>query len=188
MVLEQVRVNIFFYKMEIERRGHGRAIRRVAGKGLREDIRILSARLVEVEEGRRRDPEGGDDNEEEVAVTTDGSDEEGPKIKLLRSILLASSKTKPDISNYDGSFSTELLLDQISELYKYFECEEISEDRKVKFVATKLKGHAVSWWDIVQVERRRSNKPPIKKWTRMVAKMKCELLPKDFQIALYWQV
>lgn len=35
---------------------------------------------------------------------TDGSDEEGPKIKLLRSILLASSKPKPKLSNYDGSY------------------------------------------------------------------------------------
>eukprot|EP00253_Pinus_taeda_P029162 PITA_29162 len=143
--------------MEAGRRGRGRAIRRVADEELREEIRILSARLVAVEARRRRDPKGGDDSEEEVAVTTDG-------------------------------LSTEVLLDWISELDKYFECEEISEDKKVRFATTKLKGHAALWWDNVQAERRRSNKPLIKKWNRIIAKMKSKFLPKYYQIALNMQV
>lgn len=97
--------------MEIGRRGRGRAIRRVEDEGLREEIRILSAHLAAVEARRRRDPDGGDDTKEEAAVTIDGSDEEGPKIILLRSVLLASSKPKPEILNYDGSLSTEVMLD-----------------------------------------------------------------------------
>lgn len=109
-------------------------------------------------------------------------------MRLLRSILLASSKPKPEIPNYDGSFSTEVLLDWINELEKYFECEEVSEDQRVKFAATKLKGHTALWWDNVQVERIRMNKLPIKKWPRMVAKLKSRFLPKDYQIALHRQV
>lgn len=62
-------------------------------------------------------------------------------MRLLRSVLLASSKPKPEFPNYDGSLSTEVLLDWISELDKYFKCEEFSEDCRVKFAATKLKGH-----------------------------------------------
>jgi len=42
---------------------------------------------------------------------TDGLDEEGPEIRLLRSVLLASSKPKLEIPNYDGNLSTEVLLD-----------------------------------------------------------------------------
>lgn len=38
-----------------------------------------------VEVGRHRDPEGGDDSEEENVAMMDGSNEEGPEIKLLRS-------------------------------------------------------------------------------------------------------
>jgi len=49
----------------------------------------------------------------------------------------------------------------------------------------KLKGHLALWWDSVQAKRRRSNKPPIKKWDRMVAKLKGKFLPKDYQIALH---
>lgn len=78
-----------------------------------------------------------------------------------------------------------MLLDWISELDKYFECEEVSEDRRVKFTATKLKGHAALWWDNVQAEIRRMNKLPIIKWPRTVAKMKGRFLPKDYQIALH---
>jgi len=149
--------------MEVGRRGRGRAIKRVVDEGIREEIRTLSARLVPVEVGRHRDPEGGDDCEEENVAMTDGSDEEGPEIKLLRSVLLASSKPRLELSNYDGSLSTKPLLDWISELDKYFEYEEIDEDKKIKFVVTNLKGRATLWWDSVQVERRRLNKPFIKK-------------------------
>ena len=52
-------------KMEVGRRVRGRAIIRVADEGLQEEIRTLTTRLVAVEAGRCRDPEGGDDSEEE---------------------------------------------------------------------------------------------------------------------------
>ena len=82
-------------------------------------------------------------------MTKDELDREGPKMRLLRSILMESSKPKPELPNYDGSLSTKILLDWISELDKYFECEEVNEDCKVKFVTTKLKGHTILWWDSV---------------------------------------
>ena len=97
--------------MEVGRQGHRRGIRRVAEEGLREEIMILNAHLATVEAGRRKDPEEGDNSEEEAVVVIDGSDEEGPEIRLLRSVLLASSKPKPEILNYDGSLSTKVLLD-----------------------------------------------------------------------------
>lgn len=147
--------------MEAPRRGRGRGERRGADEGLREQIRVLTARLEAVEAGRRRDPELGDTSEEEVVTVADGSDEEAPELKLLRQVLLASSKPKTEISNYDGSLSAEVLLDWISELDKYLENEEVSEDKRVKFATTKLKGHVLLWWDSVQADRKRMNKSPI---------------------------
>lgn len=73
-----------------------------------------------MEAGRHKDPEDGNDSDAETIATTDGSDEEGPEIRLLKSVLLANSKLKPELSNYDGNLSTELLLDWISKLDKYF--------------------------------------------------------------------
>ena len=69
--------------MEVPRRGRGRGARRGEDEGLREQIRVLTARLEAVEAGRRRDPEFGDDSEEEVVTATDGSDEEAPELRLL---------------------------------------------------------------------------------------------------------
>eukprot|EP00253_Pinus_taeda_P031959 PITA_31959 len=112
-------------KMEVQRRGHGRGVRRGADEGLREQLRILTARLE--------------------AVEADGSKEESPELRLLRSVLLASSKPKPKIPNYDGSLSADILLDWVSELDKYFENEEVSEEKRVKFVVTKLKGYTALW-------------------------------------------
>eukprot|EP00253_Pinus_taeda_P027660 PITA_27660 len=158
--------------MDIGRRGRGRGARRMADEALREELRVLTARLEAVEAGRRRDPELGDVGEEEVEVATDGPEGDSPEVKLLKSVLLSNSRPKPELPTYDGSLSIDVVLDWISEMDKYFECEEVSEDRRVKFAATKLKGHATLWWDNVQNERKRLNKPPIKTWTRMVAKFK----------------
>jgi len=160
----------------------------LADEGLREEIRILAAHLEAVEAGRWRDPEMGNLSEDEGEVAADGPEGESAKVKLLRSVLLASSKPKPELSTYDGSLSIDVLLDRISEMDKYFECEEVGEDRRVKFAGTKLKGHAALWWDSVQNERKRLNKTPIKTWSRMVAKLKGRFLPRDYQIALHRQV
>eukprot|EP00253_Pinus_taeda_P025668 PITA_25668 len=141
---------------------------RAADEGLREELRALTAHLEAVEAGRRRDPELGDDSGEEAVVIAEESEEETQEVKLLRSVLLTSNKPKLEIPNYDGNLSADVPLDWMSELDKYFEKEEISEDKRVRFVATKLKGHATLWWDNVQEDRKRMNKLLIKKWPRMV--------------------
>eukprot|EP00253_Pinus_taeda_P003705 PITA_03705 len=174
--------------MDIGRRGRGRGARRMADEALREELRVLTARLEAVEAGRRRDPEIGDVSEEEVEVAAEGPEGESPEVKLLKSVLLSNSRPKLELPTYDGSLSINVVIDWISEMDKYFECEEVSEDHRVKFAATKLKGHAALWWDSVKNERKRLNKTPIKTWTRMVAKLKGRFLPRDYQIALHRQV
>eukprot|EP00253_Pinus_taeda_P002212 PITA_02212 len=174
--------------MDVGRRGRGRGACRMADEALREELRVLTARLETVEAGRRRDLEMGDVSEEEVEVAADGPEGESAEVKLLKSVLLSNSRPKPELPTYDGSLSIDVVLDWISEMDKYFECKEVSEDRRFKFAATKLKGHATLWWDSVQNERKRLNKTPIKTWTRMVAKLKGRFLPRDYQITLHRQV
>ena len=76
----------------------------------------MNERLVAVEDGRRREPDGGDFSDEEVVETTDGSEGEGPELRLLRLVLLSSSKPKHELSTYDGNLSAEVLLDWLSEI------------------------------------------------------------------------
>ena len=110
---------------------------------------------------------------------------ETPKMRYFRSILEVTSRIKLELSTYEGSLVAEHLIDWINELDKYFEYEDIEEYNKVRFVVTKMKGHASLWWDSVQAERRRKSKPLIKSWDRMVAKMRAKLFPKDYQLTLY---
>jgi hypothetical protein len=77
------------------------------------------------------------------------------------------------------------LFDWISYLDKYFDYEEIGDDKKVKHAITKLKGHPYLWWDGLQYDRRSKGKSKIKSWDRMVAKMKDKFIPKDYQINLF---
>jgi hypothetical protein len=70
-------------------------------------------------------------------------------------------------------------------LDKYFDYEYVEEDKKVKHVVTRLKGHPTLWWDELQADRRCKGKQKIKSWDRMVAKMKEKFIPKDYQITLF---
>eukprot|EP00253_Pinus_taeda_P016851 PITA_16851 len=140
-----------------------------------------------VEAGGRRNP--SDNSDEEVAeLEEDEYEGVTPELTLLKSVLLSSHKPRHELPTYDGNLSTDVLLDWLSEVNKFFEFEETSEDKQVKFAATKLKGHVSLSWDSVQAERRRLNKQPIKKWAIMEAKLKEKFLPKDYQIMLYRKV
>ena len=92
-------------------------------------------------------------------------------MNLLRYVLGSSSTPKLSLSTYDGNLSAEGMIEQVGELYRYFDCEEIEEEKKVKLVVTRMKGHATLWWDSVQAERKKKNKSVIKSWYRMISKM-----------------
>lgn len=71
------------------------------------------------------------------------------------------------------------LIDWINGMEKLFDYEETKDEKKLKFVVTKVKGHATLWWDGVQAERKRLGNQPIKKWNRMVAKLRGKFLPSN---------
>ena len=58
----------------------------------------------------------------------------------------------------------------------------------MKFVVTKLNGHATHRWDGVQVERIRLSKWLIKNWNKMVTKLRGNFLPGDYQLSLFRQM
>ena len=104
--------------------------------------------------------------------------QETPELRYFRSILGATLRPRPGLPTYDGSLVAEHLIDWISELDKYFEHNEVEEDKRVRLAVTRLKGRACLWWDSVQEKRRRKNKLLIKSWDRMVAKMRAKFFPK----------
>jgi len=53
------------------------------------------------------------------------------------------TREKIEILMYEGNLNVEEFLDSISDLDKYFDYEDIDEEKKVNHVVTILKGHAV---------------------------------------------
>jgi hypothetical protein len=149
----------------------------------------LRARLEDMETVQRRTASAGDlsdfeseveaEREEEVA-TEDASNE-----CFIRAIARMGVRAKMDIPVYEGNLHAEELLDWIRALDTYFDYEDVEEEKKVKNVVTRLKGHATLWWDELQVDRRCKGKQKIKSWDRMIAKMKAKFIPRDYQITLF---
>jgi hypothetical protein len=104
---------------------------------------------------------------------------------LIRAIARMSARDKMDIPVYEGNLDAEELLDWIRALDTYFDYEDVEEDKKVKHVVTRLKGHAALWWDELQDDRHCQGKQKIKSWDRMIANMKEKFIPRDCQISLF---
>ena len=66
---------------------------------------------------------------------------------MLKSVIGASMRPKPEVPTYQGGLDTNELLDWINEMDNFFDYDETNEERKVKFAVTRLKGHASLWWN-----------------------------------------
>lgn len=93
-------------------------------------------------------------------------------------------KVKIDVPKYGANLKDELL-DWIAKLDDYFESKDVPKEKKVKIAKTKLKGHALLWWDYEQSERRKRGKSKISSWDRMVARIKSNFLPSNYVIQMF---
>ena len=114
-------------------------------------MRILQYSLEGIKTIRQINPDVGDVREldEESMEEEREVAEETIEIKILRSMFGANTRPNLKISIYHGSIDVEELIDWINEMDKFLEYEEIYVEKKVKFVITRLKGHATLWWDSV---------------------------------------
>jgi hypothetical protein len=163
--------------------------RQMTDPSMENEIRDLCARLEDMETTQRHTVSARDlsdseseieaEHEEEVA-TEDATNE-----CLIRAIARMGARAKMDIPVYEGNLDAEEILDWIRALDTYFDYEDVEEDKKVKHSITRLKGHAALSWDKLQADRRCKGKQKIKRWDRMIAKMKEKLIPRDYQITMF---
>ena len=99
-------------------------------------------RLEERQEAmeRKNHSENSDNSDEE-----EEEEEDSKEVKVLNMPMKASNRPRVEVPMYEGNFNVEELMDWINALNKYFDFEEIEEKNKVRYAATKMKGHASIW-------------------------------------------
>jgi hypothetical protein len=163
--------------------------RQITDPAMERQMRDLRARLEDMETTQRRTASAGDLSDSESEIEAEREEEvaaeDASNERLIKAIARMGARAKMDIPVYEGNLDAEELLDWIRALDTYFDYEDVEEDKKVKHVVTRLKGHATLWWDELQADRRCKGKQKIKSWDRMIAKMKAKFIPRDYQITLF---
>jgi hypothetical protein len=167
--------------------GRGRQVKNLE---VERDLHDIRTRLMDVEIKQRHTANVGDVSESKSEDEVGHGEEEvtaehATHECLIRVVARMSVRSKMDIPVYEGNLDAEELLDWIRALDTYFDYEDVEEDKKVKHVVTRLKGHATLWWDELQGDRRCQGKQKIKSWDRMIANMKVKFIPRDYQITLF---
>jgi hypothetical protein len=159
----------------------------LANQAVEREMREIRARLEAMEAMQRRAPDAGDisDAESEEVEVEEAAGENVVEERLLREVVRLGARAKIEVPMYEGNLDVEELLDWIRSMDKYFDYEDVDEEKRVRHVVTRIKGHATLWWDELQAERRSKGKHKINNWDRMVAKLKAKFMPKDYQINLF---
>jgi hypothetical protein len=102
-----------------------------------------------METTQRRVPDVGDGSEAKIdeveveeVVAKDVAEE-----CLLKEAFKLGARENIDIPMYEGNLDTKELFDWIQSMDKYFDYKDVEEEKKVRHVVTRLKGHATLWWD-----------------------------------------
>ena len=92
---------------------------------------------------------------------------------------------KNDFPEFSGHLNIEEFFQWLFEVERFFEYRDISDKKKVKFVAHKLKKNSWDWWEQLQRMRTRLGKDPIQNWEKMKKYLKRQFLPPDYKNLVY---
>jgi hypothetical protein len=87
------------------------------------------------------------ESENEVGAEEEFVSEDVVEERLFKNVARIGAREKMDIQMYEGKLDIEEMLDWLRALDKYFDYEDIEEDKKLKHTVTRLKAHATLWWD-----------------------------------------
>ena len=107
--------------------------------------------------------------------------------RMLRALEGRNNGIKIEVPDYAGNFKSKELIDWMNSMETLFEWKPMIEENKVKFACTKLKGHAMIWWDHVQKDRTKKGKDKIKTWKKMEKRLREKFLPLDYAQTLFRQ-
>lgn len=58
-----------------------------------------------------------------------------------------------------------------------FDCQNNSEEKKVRLAATEFSGYAIHWWDQIVTSRRKTGEPHVASWFELKTNMKKRFVP-----------
>jgi hypothetical protein len=92
---------------------------------------------------------------------------------------------KVDVPDFYGKLEPHAFEDWLTAIEDYFDWFAVLEERKVRYIRMKLKGHARVWWGSVEEQLRRTQRPPISHWEEMKERLKEKYLPIDYEQMMF---
>ena len=90
-----------------------------------------------------------------------------------------------DILEFEGKMNGDIFLDWLYTVDRVFDYKELSDERKVKLVAIKLRGYASLWWENLKKERDRLGKDRIRSWEKMKKELKKRFLTENYKQEIF---
>ncbi|KAA8530465.1 hypothetical protein F0562_005174 [Nyssa sinensis] len=107
------------------------------------------------------------------------------KRKKTRSLRIMDLESDVDVPDFYGKLEPNAFEDWLTAIEDYFDWFAVSEDRKVRYVRMKLKGHARAWWGSVEEQLRRTRRPVVSNWEEMKERLKEKYLPIDYEQMMF---
>jgi len=121
-------------------------------------------------------------HEEEASNALSFSEEDVPfeRTQIRTRPTFNSNDFKVEIPEFEGKLDLDEFIEWLQTVERIFEFKEISEDKKLKIVALRLRKYASLWWTNLNAKRTRERKSKIATWDKMKAKMKARFLPSTY--------
>jgi len=87
---------------------------------------------------------------------------------------------KVDIPEFEGKLNLDEFLDWLKTMERVVDFKDISDERKVKLVALKLRKYASTWWANVLSKRAKKGKGKILSLRKMKGKLKEKFIPSHY--------
>ncbi|XP_027181973.1 uncharacterized protein LOC113780366 [Coffea eugenioides] len=92
---------------------------------------------------------------------------------------------KVKIPPFQGRSDPDTYLEWEKRIELAFDCNNYSEEQKVKLAVVELTDYAVVWWDQLSTSRRRSGEPTVQTWTELRRLMRKRFVPSHYYRDLY---
>ena len=125
----------------------------------------------------------GDDYEEEEVDMGSGTNQFRGRERLGRGNDYGGIKMK--IPSFQGKSDPEAYLEWEKRIEMVFDCQNYSEDQKVKLAAVEFTDYAIGWWDKETLSRRRVGQRPIDTWEEMKAIMRKRFVPNHYYRSIF---